>query len=303
MASGRNAGEPQPGAGGARSSPPTMPSGPDPGASHEVDRGRGHGLRMQHRFAGDGSRQEQVYEGRDNAVIEPTLDIDQATDLRRDPLVTHDGGTQRSIRRGDDGAKQGRHPQSVAPEEQRSRRRTGSNGERQPDAEQSHRLAGGGPKLPGVDPGRIGEEDQSQGHFGEGPHGRRVQVEIDDGGRAMGGQESEDHECDRSGDVPTLQAGGHDAPKGQAARDDCESSDAVFVGHGRSSSRPGCRGPQPRRVECQTRAFPGSRRSSRIGGADPRAEPYCPSRRSARAACAGPRWFEARGLGPDGGSP
>ena len=205
--------------------------GTDPGPSHQGERSRRDALCVQHRLAGDCASQEQVHEGRGNAVIEAALDVDQPTDLGRYPLVAHDGGSQCGIRRGNDGAGQCGHPQPVAPEEQRRGGRAGRDGEGQADTEQSYRFDGGGAKLMGIDPGRIGEEDESQGDLGQCPHGRGVQVDLHHGDRTMGGQETQHHECDRSGDLPTLQAGGDETPEGQTAGDDRKCCDAVFVIH------------------------------------------------------------------------
>ena len=100
---------------------------------------------MQHRLAGERSRQEQIDERCRDAVVEPTLHVDEATDAGRHALVTHDGRPEGSVGRRHDRTDECGHPEPVAAEQERSDGGSGGDRERQPDAQQPQRLGGGRP--------------------------------------------------------------------------------------------------------------------------------------------------------------
>ena len=58
-----------------------------------------------------------------------------------------------------------------------------------------------------------------------------MQVDVDERGRSMSDHKSQHHERDRRGDVPALQAGGHETPQDEAGRNDGKGRGAHVVVH------------------------------------------------------------------------
>ena len=117
-------------------------------------------------------------------------------------------------------------------EEERGGRGAGPDGEGEADAEEACRERGVRPQGPHVDPGGVGEEHEGQRHLGQRADGRGVQVEVDDGRRAVGDDHAEHDEGDRGRDVPALEARRDEAPDDDACRDDGEGGDVEVVVHG-----------------------------------------------------------------------
>ena len=165
------------------------------------------------RLRRDGPGDEQVHERRGDPVVQPTFDIEQSSHSGGHPIVLHDGRTESGVGGCHDGADGGSNPEPAAPEEER--RRGGARPDRQwqADAEEASRESGIGPEGPYVHPGGIGKEDDGEGHLRQRADGRRVQVEVDDAGRAMGDDQSEHDEGDRGRDVPSAPGGPRRGPR------------------------------------------------------------------------------------------
>ena len=199
--------------------------------TEEIERGRGR-VDAAHRLGADRAGDEEVDERRGDAVVEAALHVEEAANPRGHPRVPHDGGPERGVGRGDDGADGGGHPQPVAAEEERGSPGPGPDGERQADAEEPGRQRGVGPQGADVDPGGVGEEHQGEGDLRQRADRRRVQVDVDERGRPVRHDHPEEDEGDRGGHVPAFQARRDEAPDEDAGGDDGQRRDVEIVVHG-----------------------------------------------------------------------
>ena len=119
----------------------------------------------------------------------------------------------------------------------------------QPNAEETDGLRQVGPELMDVDPGSVGEEHEGERHLSQGTDGRRVQVEVDERGRAVGDHEAENDEGNRCRNVPALETCRDETPQDNTGRDDGKGCKVEVVCHGsrrRTSKSPGwCRIQRP----------------------------------------------------------
>jgi hypothetical protein len=188
-------------------------------------------MRAVHRLGRHGSGDEDVDERRGDAVVESTLDVEDASDVGGHPLVLHDRGAERSVGRGHHGTDRGGDPESATGEEGGGDAEAGGDRERQAEAEKARRDGGVAPEGAHVHPAGVGEEDDGQRDLRHGADGRGVQIEVHEAGGSVRDEDPEDHEGDRGRDVPALQAGRDQTPEEHAGRDHREGDDAEVVVH------------------------------------------------------------------------
>ena len=191
------------------------PSATPPTSSTTAVATMGAADRLGRRRAGD----EEVDERRGDAVVESALDVDEpahaagtrSSCMTEAPRAASVGATIAPMRGG--------HPQAGTRKRSAASGRAGRDGEGQSDTEEAARERGVDPQGPHVDPRGVGEEHQGERDLGQGADGRRVEVQVDQRGGAVGDQDPEHHEGDGGRDVPAFEARRDETPQEDAGRD------------------------------------------------------------------------------------
>jgi hypothetical protein len=118
-------------------------------------------------LGGHRTGQEKVHEWGGDPVVEAALHVEQSTDAARDPSVAHDGCAEGRVCWSDDGPDARRYPQRDARDNPKGGSGPEADGEGQADGQQSDWQTYVPAKLVDVDPGRIAEQHQGQGHLGQ----------------------------------------------------------------------------------------------------------------------------------------
>ncbi len=191
-------------------------------AAHEVDEGLA-GSAGADGLGGQGTGQEQVDEWGDDPVVQTTFDVQDPPHPCGDACVRENRGPEGGIGRCDDGTDHGGDPDSTRREQEGRQRRPESDRERESDPEKTSRDPGVGRESPGIDPRRVGEEHEAQCDLRQRTDGRRVQLKMDECDGPVGNPQPEQHEGDRRGDLPPLEAVRNQAPHDHTRGDDGES--------------------------------------------------------------------------------